>query len=91
MYEKIASAGLGLDFGILIVLAIYLSGILGKVKAEKALKEKRGKYTSVCQMAMGIISCLLGIVFVLTHINDTAGYIWLGCGAVILIFTLVRR
>ena len=37
IYERIASAGLGLDFGMLIVLAMYLSGLLGKVKAKRAM------------------------------------------------------
>ena len=38
VYEKIASAGLGLCFGMLIVLAMYLSGILGKIKARKMMR-----------------------------------------------------
>lgn len=33
IYDKIASAGLGLDFGVLVVIAMYLSGMLGKIKA----------------------------------------------------------
>lgn len=33
LYERIASVGLGLSFGMLIVLAMYLSGALGKIKA----------------------------------------------------------
>ena len=37
IYERIASAGLGLDFGMLIVLAMYLSGLLGKIKAKRAM------------------------------------------------------
>lgn len=36
--ERIASAGLGLDFGMLIVLAMYLSGLLGKIKAKRAMR-----------------------------------------------------
>ena len=38
IYERIASAGLGLDFGMLIVIAMYLSGILGKIKARRAMR-----------------------------------------------------
>lgn len=33
IYDKIASAGLGLDFGMLVVIAMYLPGMLGKIKA----------------------------------------------------------
>ena len=40
IYEKIASAGLGLDFGMLIVLAMYLSGLLGKIKARHKMKRE---------------------------------------------------
>ncbi len=39
IYEKIASAGLGLDFGMLIVIAMYLSGILGKIKARCQMRK----------------------------------------------------
>ena len=35
LYEYIASAGLGLDFGMLIVIAMYLLGVLGKIKARR--------------------------------------------------------
>lgn len=35
IYERIASVGLGLDFGMLAVLALYLSGCLGKIKAKR--------------------------------------------------------
>mgnify|MGYP000159989758 FL=1 len=38
VYERVASAGLGLDCGILIVLALYLSGILGKIKAKRGMR-----------------------------------------------------
>ena len=38
IYERVASAGLGLDFGVLIVLAMYLSGILGKIKAKRGMR-----------------------------------------------------
>ncbi len=38
IYERVASAGLGLDFGVLIVLAMYLSGLLGKIKARREMK-----------------------------------------------------
>ena len=40
VYERVASAGLGLDFGVLIVLAMYLSGLLGKIKAKREMKRK---------------------------------------------------
>ena len=40
IYERVASAGLGLDFGVLIVLAMYLSGFLGKIKARREMKRK---------------------------------------------------
>ena len=35
IYENIASACLGLNMGMLVVLVMYLSGILGKIKAKK--------------------------------------------------------
>ena len=37
IYERVAS-GLGLDFGVLIVLAMYLSGLLGKIKAKREMR-----------------------------------------------------
>ena len=40
IYERVASAGLGLDFGVLIVLDMYLSGFLGKIKARREMKRK---------------------------------------------------
>ena len=40
IYERVASTGLGLDFGVLIVLAMYLSGFLGKIKARREMKRK---------------------------------------------------
>lgn len=40
IYEKIASSGLGLDFGMLIVLAMYLSGLLGKIKARRKMRRE---------------------------------------------------
>lgn len=43
IYERIASAGLGLDFGMLIVIAMYLSGILGKIKARRAMRRNERK------------------------------------------------
>lgn len=39
IYEKIASAGLGLDFGMLVVIAMYLSGMLGKIKARRQMRK----------------------------------------------------
>lgn len=38
VYERVAGAGLGLDCGMLIVLAMYLSGLLGKIKARRKMK-----------------------------------------------------
>ena len=38
VYERVACAGLGLDCGILIFLALYLSGILGKIKAKRGMR-----------------------------------------------------
>lgn len=40
VYERVAGAGLGLDCGMLIVLAMYLSGLLGKIKARREMKPK---------------------------------------------------
>ena len=40
VYESVAGAGLGLDCGMLIVLAMYLSGLLGKIKARREMKPK---------------------------------------------------
>ena len=37
IFERIASAGLGFVFGMLIVIALYLSGILGKIKAGRMI------------------------------------------------------
>ena len=37
IYERVASVGLGFDFGMLIVIAMYLSGILGKIKAKRLM------------------------------------------------------
>ena len=39
IYEKIASAGLGLDFGMLVVIAMYLSSMLGKIKARRQMRK----------------------------------------------------
>ena len=40
IYEKIAGTGLGLDFGMLIVLAMYLSGLLGRIKARRKMRRE---------------------------------------------------
>ena len=40
VYERVAGAGHGLDCGMLIVLAMYLSGLLGKIKARREMKPK---------------------------------------------------
>lgn len=38
VYERIASIGLGLDLGMLIVMAMYLSGLLGRIKARRMMR-----------------------------------------------------
>ena len=43
LYERIASAGLGLGFGMLVVLAMYLSGLLGKIKAKRLMRRNTRK------------------------------------------------
>lgn len=43
LYEFIASGGLGLCFGMLIVLALYLSGALGKIKARRMMRKNAHK------------------------------------------------
>ena len=43
VYERIASAGLGLGFGMLVVLAMYLSGLLGKIKAKRLMHRNTRK------------------------------------------------
>lgn len=43
VYERVASAGLGLDFGMLIVLAMYLSGFLGKIKAKREMRRSANR------------------------------------------------
>ena len=43
LYEYIASGGLGLCFGMLIVIAMYLSGILGRIKARRMMRRKARK------------------------------------------------
>ncbi len=40
VYERISSVGLGLTFGILIVIAMYFSGLLGKIKARRYMRRK---------------------------------------------------
>ena len=40
VYERVAGAGLGVDCGMLIVLAMYLSGLLGKIKARREMRRK---------------------------------------------------
>lgn len=37
IFDRIASVGLGLDLGMLTVIAMYLSGVLGKIKARKMM------------------------------------------------------
>ena len=43
VYERVAGAGLGLDFGMLIVLAMYLSGLLGKIKAKREMRRNANR------------------------------------------------
>lgn len=43
LYERIAGAGLGLNFGMLIVLVMYLSGVLGKIKARRLMRKNSRK------------------------------------------------
>ncbi len=40
VYERISSVGLGLTFGILIVIAMYFLGLLGKIKARRYMRRK---------------------------------------------------
>ncbi len=47
IYEGIASFGLGMAFGMLQVLALYLSGILGKIKARRMLRREMRKNNSM--------------------------------------------
>lgn len=90
VYEKLATAGLGLDFAILIILAVYLSGIMGKVKAEKTMQVNNKRNTIISQIGFGILDCLLGGIFVLFHVNDLSGYIFLSSGVMILIYSVVK-
>lgn len=39
IYAIIASTGLGLNFGMLIVIAMYLSGVLTKIKARRMMRK----------------------------------------------------
>jgi len=41
--KRIANVGLGMDLGMLTVIAMYLSGILGKIKAKKAMRRNEQK------------------------------------------------
>ena len=43
VYERVAGAGLGLDIGMLIVLAMYLSGLLGKIKAKREMRRNANR------------------------------------------------
>lgn len=43
LYEYIASSGLGLCSGMLIVIAMYLSGFLGKIKAKRMMRRNARK------------------------------------------------
>ena len=43
IFNRIASVGLGLDLGMLTVIAMYLSGVLGKIKAKKIIHKNERK------------------------------------------------
>lgn len=43
LYERVASVSLGLGFGMLIVIAMYLSGVLGKIKAIQMMRRNAQK------------------------------------------------
>ena len=43
IYKRIASVSLGLDFGMLTVIAMYLSGVLGKIKAKRMMRRNERK------------------------------------------------
>lgn len=43
LYERVASVSLGLGFGMLIVIAMYLSGVLGKIKAIRMMRRNAQK------------------------------------------------
>lgn len=88
IYEMIASAGLGVNFGIMIVLAMYLSGLLGLIKAEKMMKAKDKSKKIISYIVFGLVDCLLGSVFVCFEINRLSGYIFIGSGIIILIFAV---
>lgn len=40
IYERIASVGLGLNLGMLVVFVMYFSGILGKIKARRMIRKE---------------------------------------------------
>ena len=42
-YDFIAGVGLGLGYGMLAVLALYLSGLLGKIKAHRMMHRETQK------------------------------------------------
>ena len=45
-YDFIAGVGLGLGYGMLAVLALYLSGILGRIKARRLMRREARNHTS---------------------------------------------
>lgn len=91
VYEEIASAAIGLTLGILIILATYLSGLLGKVKAEKKLNVNKKNYTFITQIVMGVLCCAMGFFYVVLHINNTSGYIFIGSGIVIVAYSTIKK
>lgn len=67
-----------------------VSGILGRIKAEKMMRDKDKHFTHISLFIFGVVDCLLGAIFTLTKINMTSGYIFLGAGIVVLIFATMK-
>lgn len=91
IYEEISSAVMGLTLGILVILAIYLSGLSGKVKAEKKLNVNRKNYTFITQVVMGVLFCAMGFFFVVLHLNHTSGYIFICSGILTLAYSSIKH
>ena len=60
IYERVASVGLGFDFGMLIVIAMYLSGILGMV--------------ALCVIVGGVFGCVIAAGLAVRAIWYIVGY-----------------
>lgn len=70
LYERVASVGLGLGFGVLIVIAMYLSGVLGKIKARRMMHKNAKKSSNLtlecdCVKKEIIIKTLMVIALIL--------------------------